>query len=562
MSAVVLLVVLATVSNVLAQTEGTIAIISLDKATARPFSRLVITGSGFQPDSAEIAVALLPSTGNGSTPNANIGATVIPVHTATATRLEIMVPALVDADTAALTSGQVGVQVVQTTATSVMTSNVMLGLGVSAVPPVPSGVKPGAVTRAYIQAGLNVLAGVRSDLASNADMAPLLAALQADQTDLANAVGMILNKQDLALNRPTKDGNPFTLDAQTLAISDQLIAAYLEQAVPLLEGQAPPLSRRDVMTAGATPCPAPLGNAFLDDFICRKQRLDQERGRKASEAWQFGARLEMELTLGILGNWTGAALSGAGVLAARTANGLQMLWAATTPYLTNYATLAPPPALSKPLQNVGTELLDQLVFRGVPITSSAVNALDAYKGAAKLASGGETLSERGLVVSSSSLREQSGSRAATVLRRGDPTSTPCVLRTAECVTVNDVSVPSGQTTVPLESATLPPLTAAQFDGTYTGSMSFTVRVSAGGQEASETFSDPISFRVVNGVMEGTAGVISPEGGLQFSWTVADITCTMGGRFVITPQTRRVLANGGIFCTGPDVVGTGTWSAVR
>lgn len=539
---------------------GTIAITSLNKATARPFSRLVITGSGFEPDQAEIAVVFLPGTGTGPTPNANIATTAIPVHTATATSLEIMVPALVDADTAALTAGQVGVQVVQTSSTSVMTSNVLPGLSVSAVSPVPAGVAPGAVTRAYVQAGLNVLTGVRTDLASNAEMTPLLGTLHADQTDLAEAVGKIVGKQDLALNRPTKDGNPFTLDAQTLTTSDQLIAAYLEQVVPALETQAPPLTGRDLMTAASTPCPTSTGNAFTDDLICRKQHLDQENAQKAREAWQFGARLEMELTLGILGNWTGAALSAVGVVAASTANALQLLWAATTPYLTNYATLQPPPPLSKPLQNVGTELLDQMMFRGVPITSSAVNAVEAYKGASKLASGGET-SERGLVVPASSLREQAGSRAATIVRRGDPASTPCVLRTAECITVTDVSVPSSQSTVPLASATLPPLSATQFDGAYTGTMNFTLRVTVDGEDFVQTISTPISFNVVNGVMEG-GGVISPEGRLQFSSSAGGVTCTLGGRFVITPQTRRVLANGGIFCSGPGVVATGTWSAVR
>jgi len=90
----------------------------------------------------------------------------------------------------------------------------------------------------------------------------------------------------------------------------------------------------------------------------------------------------------------------------------------------------------------------------------------------------------------------------------------------------------------------------------------TRRVSVDGEAFTESFTEPISFRVANGALEGTPGVISPEGRLQFSDSAAGITCSFGGRFVVTPQTRRVLANGGIFCSGDGVVGTGTWSAVR
>jgi hypothetical protein len=137
-----------------------VTITSLEPATVRPFGSLVITDSGFQPASAEIAV-VIKSGSSGPLP-AKVVPTAIPVHVATSTRIEVAIPPLVDANTAGLTSGQVDVQVVQTTSTSLMTSNALTGLTVSAVRPLPSGMAPGSVTRGYIRSALNVLGEARS----------------------------------------------------------------------------------------------------------------------------------------------------------------------------------------------------------------------------------------------------------------------------------------------------------------------------------------------------------------------------------------------------------------
>lgn len=110
--------------------------------SVRPFGRFGIDGTGVLPDEADIAVVI---------ESASAMPVAIPVDSATSTHIEAIVPPLLDSVTTAFTSGPVTVQVVQVTASSVMTSNLLQGLTVSPVLALTGGVRAGALTRAYVR---------------------------------------------------------------------------------------------------------------------------------------------------------------------------------------------------------------------------------------------------------------------------------------------------------------------------------------------------------------------------------------------------------------------------
>ncbi|MDO8519147.1 MAG: hypothetical protein Q7T11_03170, partial [Deltaproteobacteria bacterium] len=117
------------------QTSGGISISSLDATTASPFASLTITGSGFDPEEAVVAVLFIP-TGNGIP-------VAVPVNAGEADTLTVSVPPYMDATTGAYSSGAVGVQVVQIDGETVNTSNLKSGLTISELPTLASTVPTG-----------------------------------------------------------------------------------------------------------------------------------------------------------------------------------------------------------------------------------------------------------------------------------------------------------------------------------------------------------------------------------------------------------------------------------
>ncbi len=537
------------------QLPAKITSLSTSSATssAEPFSRLVITGSGFDPVTSAISVSIIP--GVSSIP------ITVPVYAATTTTLEIIVPPLVDLHTGGFTSGAVDVQVVQLTPSSLVTSDVFSGLSILALPSVDPTVPPGAVTRAYLKSGLIVLSGVQSTPGLSPDLVSALSAVGSDQTALEAQVASVVSNPALTLSLKTKDGNPFILDSTTLRVADQLIVAYLQKLVPMLESQTQTssgLSFSSGLSLGAQANPSCINdtqNAFIDDFICRRQTYEQTLATQSVQAWQFGAKLEGGYYLGFLGGQIAAALSEAGVIASGTAKALQLQWTATTPYLMSYATLTSKPPISEPLLKVGAKLLDTAAFKGIPVTQSALTAHIAYSKAEAITTTPGPSPQGGIEVSSSTTNVPTGSQSVVGFQG-----------TGTYATATDLTVPGTQTTTPIAAATTPPPDVRQFDGFYLGSYNGS-EIDASG--VTSPVSGPVAFSVSNGIITVTspgpgAGILSFTGLVLIgSVSTADADCSFGGRFDIAPQSLQGLAGGGFSCT---VLGGGTssgnWSAVR
>ena len=112
-----------------AGSQASIAITSLSALQAQPFGSLTISGSGFDPTNGAISVILTPE-GVG-TPMA------IPVFSATATALQVIVPPFFNQTSGSFSPGVVDLQAVQLSGSMVATSNVITGLAISAPPQVP-----------------------------------------------------------------------------------------------------------------------------------------------------------------------------------------------------------------------------------------------------------------------------------------------------------------------------------------------------------------------------------------------------------------------------------------
>ena len=531
------------------------SITAVDQTPARPFSLITISGSGFQPGAAEIAVRFLPQA-------PNIATSAIPVHLATPTQLTIAVPPLVDRATGQFTSGPVGLQVVQTTEAEVMTSNVLSGFSVSALPSVAASVVPGTVTKAYLQSGLEVVAVARAIAPPNSPLEAMLRALATDHTQLVEAIKQVIANPAINVNRPTSDGNPFTLNAAVLATSDQLIAAYLDEVV-LLSSAAPATSDRAGPTRSVDECMASnaeLGSTDIVRTLCANERVAREQPQNTPAGQQRDADWtvpEWMVQLALFdeaarGHWANASKA------------FQLAWTTTADYLTVYLALNPRPRLSDPIAIVGTKLLERLSAEGIPVTLSDLAANAAIKAETINVNTNPTV--RGLMFS---ILDDT----VEVMR----IVTACPTPDPWCVTPTRYRVPTGQSVVPTLTALVPPPPTNFFDGDYTGLVHGTWRRDPNKPPDSNcisgcwpegTVDEDVLFNVTNGKATVTApgngtAIISETGRIVLGGVVVeDFLCTFGGNVAVDPVTGQANAAGDYSCSYRELISDGRWSASR
>jgi len=232
--------------------QGGIAISSLSGNSVPPFGTLVINGSGFDPANAAISVLLIPTAGG---PPISV-----PAAAATANSIQISVPPLLGA-TQGIATGAASVQVIQLEGTTLSTSNVVTGLQITSLPAVPAGVVPGEVTLAVLNETLNVDATTIGAAQTNSDLTDLAAALvgfNADLDTLVPAIQTIMNDPRQTITLTGANGVQITLDANTLALSDQLMWAYLSEFVAEMGDllQPSPAAGRSAAAGGMILAPA------------------------------------------------------------------------------------------------------------------------------------------------------------------------------------------------------------------------------------------------------------------------------------------------------------------
>jgi hypothetical protein len=525
----------------MAQSVAGIAIASMDRASVRPFDRLVITGSGFQPASAAISVLFVPK--QHGVP------VVIPVYSATATRLEVIVPAFLDPAAGDFGFGQADVQVVQVTGDHVMSSNVLSGLDVAPVPALPASVGTGKVTRAFMRMSLKFLTA--ADASASQEARAAFRAFKDEQTALLAVVEGVVANPAVGAAARTVDSAALMIDAEMLKTSDRLIAAYLTSITTLVESQR--LGDERAQALADEPCPRDVGDGVLDDVMCRAQIAILA----ASRNWITGVAVIAA------GASVFVALSVAGVafpaLAAGTAGVLVLAGAAQLLYLSVSSTLVTSilspdgPTVMSMLRDHTRKILEHAnETTGLPVTSTAMVAADALTQVASWVrptpnsspQGGTTMSAPGLGLGGD-VREIvtfQGSGAATRATR--------------------YGVPSTQSTRTIVAAVIAPPSLSWFDGAYLGVMNVTA--AAGGKQESGTFN--ISFTVLDGVVKvidpaaGT-GTISANGRLRSS--VGNCTIT-GSLAVGGPGPHGPGGGGGALplCVNGEYSGWGSWSVSR
>lgn len=361
---------------------GAIQISALSEITAETLSSLTITGTGFDPANAAISVVLQPESG--------AAALVVPAYAASPTSVQIMVPPLLDLTTKAFADGTVAVQVIEVNGTTVSASNVITGLAIAAPPAVPTGVGVGVLTVAFLTAGQNVANSVQSATSGNPALSALgtdLGIYEQDLSGLITAINSITSDPGQTVSLPTSNGVPFVLNAQVLALSDQLALAYVTQfdeQAGLVTG-APAASRvrkSGRPRAGATSSSCFNTGTSADADFCAFQQYGQDQATVGAQAVQNFAKLEAGLYLGVLGGWAIDGLAEGGVLLQESAEAAQLVWSAASSHIAAYATASQPPPVSDSLKDVLVEVVDKVALGGLGVLPAAVQADSIYEDAA------------------------------------------------------------------------------------------------------------------------------------------------------------------------------------
>jgi hypothetical protein len=413
-----------------------LTISSLSTSSADPFSLLTITGSGFHPVNSAISVLFVP---NGS------GVPIaVPAFSASADSLQVVVPPFLNR-TSGFSSGVMNVQAIQVSGSSLMTSNTIGGLNVGSLPSIPSSNLPGAVTGAWINSGLIVLQNIQTFAGSTPSYADLLSAsnaLGSDMTSSLQAIDSIKANPTQTQNLATVDGSPFVLDAATLAASDRLVLAYLQQFLSFVQTQpATSLTTTVLHRSAQATCVADLDPVTLT-MICDGRAYNQQFAQVGSAILPPAAAFVYGQWLSLAGAFGAAELLAAGVSEAAV-NAFQLVWAASGPYFSALAAGGPAPPLKEPATEVATTLVDIQLSPLGTMLSGVLFAAELVSEANKVSSAPMGSAPRGgLIVSDPTTQPPPGSNA--LLR---------VQGFGDSATALSVMAPESQAIVPLSSDT-------------------------------------------------------------------------------------------------------------
>ena len=516
-----------------------ITITSMDRGSVRPFDRLVIRGSGFQPATAAISVLFVPKQHG--------VAIVIPVHSANTTQVEVIVPTFLDPTGGNFGFGQADVQVVQVTRDHVMSSNVLSGLDVAPLPTLPDSVGAGRVTRAFMRLSLEFLTAAREAASPQAQAA--FKTFQDEQALMLAKVELVVANPGSAEGVRTIDSSSFVVNAAMLKASDRLIAAYLNSIAPLTQPDRLARDRSQGLAFGT--CSPDTGDSELDQRICdaRIAGLDSARKWLASIAATAGA---LAVVVAIF--TTGPLMMGLGAAAGA---GLVLAGAAQLAYMCQSGQLAaailaseaPPPV--ETFRDHSRKMLEGARdTNGVSITSASAAAADSTELVFARVPAPPSLAPKGGTTLAAPSSDQSASGRDMITFQGSGATT---------VTTR-LKVPSMQSTQTLaEARTSPPL-ANGFDGAYNGLLTWSRtdgKETSGGQEV-------VAFTVGSGRITATspfaatgsvnsAGVITGFTGVS----PAGFSCSFSG-------VLGIAASGGsLGCAPKDGLFTwGSWSAAR
>jgi hypothetical protein len=521
---------------VLAQQPAGLTITSMDRGSVRPFDRLVISGTGFLPATAAISVSFVPK--QHGVP------IVIPAFRATATQVEVIVPAFLDPATGDFGFGQADVQVVQVTADRVMSSNALSALDVAPVPVLPESVGAGKMTKAFMQLSLEFLAGANG---------AAFAAFKNEQTALLAHIDAVVANPGVEVSLKTIDASPFFLTGPMLKASDRLIAAYLASIEPFVR---PRRIGGDRAQALAEPCIVNTGSAFWDDSLCSLRVAvfgDGPNWRGGVKAMAAGA-----MVLGLSALMPPIAV-GVGVAGVFVGSGLALAGAAQLVYLAVASTLGPSlagpdaPPLMHALRHGRTIFENANAESGVPILMASSSVSEALtREALRFVAKDDESPLLGTIRSAFSFSPDGYSQNMI----GE-------MGVADPLTAMHIWVLLNKANGSVFESRIVPPSLSWFDGAYLGTLNLNA---TGGGYRDEKFSLGLAFTVLNGIVTiieptGGSGTISANGRFTSSFLG---NCVLNGAIEVRAPAGPGVGGGAVpLCPdGRGYTGWGTWSANR
>jgi len=355
---------------------GPLQISSLSANSINPLTPLTITGTGFDPANSAISVVLVSEAGNPTL--------TIPAFAATSTTVQIMVPPL--PVTGTFSGDIVDLQVIQVDGGTLSTSNITTGLSVNALPALPSGATTGDLTLYFLQTALNVSSTLQSDAATKG-----WSALNTDLTQYNANINALITNVNFVRNNPgqsaamtTSNGLTVALDQNALALSDQLIQAYVTQVASQIPSSfSPSFTRRTKRLASlrahalpqsSTACPSSSGDPALDadyQLACAGQQYMQTYAAQEGQLLQVFGTLYYGFGTAVLGGYGSAAAAIAGwgpdaLLALQVAAG------AIGSYAGAAGTASAPPSPCDVIAGAGATVLDDAAKTGIGIFSAVL----------------------------------------------------------------------------------------------------------------------------------------------------------------------------------------------
>ena len=372
--------------TVSAASSGNIQINSLSATSITPLQPLTITGTGFDTNGAT-SVLLFPVAGD---PPISV-----PAYAVTSTTVQFMVPPLPVTGgyytPASFSGDNVELQVIQVSGSMLYTSNVFNGLSVLAIPSLPAGATTGALTLYYLQSGLNVSSTLGADATTNSwsALGSDLGSYNGDVNYLIASVTYVMNNPGQSAAMTTSNGVVVSLDSNSLAMSDQLILAYITEIYSQIPSSFTPTyaaeesgstsSQFQPEDSGVTACPnGELMPAEIAEEACAGQQYMQTYAAKEGKLLQFFGTLYYGFGAEVLGGYASAAASIYG-LAPDAIEALQIGWSAAGSYVSAAATSSPAPSPCDVVANAGAKILDDVADTGLGIFSSMVNFLQLQR---------------------------------------------------------------------------------------------------------------------------------------------------------------------------------------
>jgi len=514
-----------------------IAISAISKTEADPFTRLTVTGTGFDPTAA-ISVVFIPKNGNPPI--------VVPASSSTTTSVQAAAPPLLDPVTAASIASAVDIQIMQVAGTTVSTSNRLSGLAIKALLPVPQGVPSGALTAAYLTASLNISRALQTVATAKpglSSLASVLAASDVGVRTLISGINSVVTNPDQTFTMPGANGTAITFTAADLAVSDQLVQAEVAALAGSLT--APGLLAAQLRgPLAASDCPVvSLAPVFSAQLCTATNRASDIVNNLVSDPATLKAerKLAIDVGLGLLATWA----CGPEALACSRVIGLESGLAGLTPFVSSFAVSGEMPEMSDAIADTGVGLFDVFVNHGSPIGTFIYDARNVWNEATKEAPPRNVLSQGMLMTYA----------GGSVLALPDGT---------RLMKVPDKQVATDSTTLLIPYVLPPGLT---FNGSYGGGYSGTAIVP-----------DPINgdqnFQVSGGVgfsVNGNSlivgspgpgsGHVSDTGGITIgSVNTQGATCGFSGTILL--KGTGALAHGVFSCSFDGGTAAGNWSASR